>query len=92
MANTQLFQSTKGALAPRTDTRNHQQAPAYAMSPRHQLAQLAATGCLSQTFYASAEAQLDTVLELAMSIVIAFSMRSSASNRMSSADISPSIE
>lgn len=72
MANTQLFQSTKGALAPRTDTRNHQQAPAYAMSPRHQLAQLAATGCLSQTFYASAEAQLDTVLELAMSIDAAF--------------------
>lgn len=64
MANAQLFQSQKGKLLPPADALNSERAPAYAMSPRHQLAQYAATGCLNATFYASAEAQLATVLEL----------------------------
>ena len=64
MANFQLFQSVKGKFLPPADAVNAEQAPAYAMSPRHQLAQYAATGCLNATYYANAEAQLATVLEL----------------------------
>jgi 60 kDa SS-A/Ro ribonucleoprotein len=72
MVNTQLFQTVKGALLPKAAARNHEQAPAYALSERHQLAQLAATGCLSSTFYASAEAQLETVGKLASTVDVAF--------------------
>jgi 60 kDa SS-A/Ro ribonucleoprotein len=68
MVNTQLFQTLKGALLPATTALNRQQAPAYALSVRHQLAQLAATGCLNQTFYANAEAQLDAVSALALQV------------------------
>lgn len=68
MVNTSLFQSFKGALLPQPDARNQGKAPAYALSPRHQLAQLAATGCLNQTFYASAQDQLDTVRALALTV------------------------
>jgi 60 kDa SS-A/Ro ribonucleoprotein len=64
MANLQLFQSIKGAFVPNANSLNAAQAPAYLMSPRHQLAQYAATGCLNGTFYANAEAQLATVLAL----------------------------
>jgi 60 kDa SS-A/Ro ribonucleoprotein len=72
MVNKQLFHSIKGALLPQAKATNHQGAPAYALSPRHQLAQLAATGCLSQTFYADAESQLDSVLALAQQVEPAF--------------------
>lgn len=72
MVNTQLFQTIKGALLPVATARNAEQAPAYAFGPRHQLAQLAATGCLSRTFYASAEDQLDQVLALARQVEPAF--------------------
>ena len=68
MVNTQLFQTNQGALLPAATVRNAAGAPAYALSPRHQLAQLAATGCLNQTFYANAESQLDTVLSLAQAV------------------------
>ncbi|WP_119303646.1 vWA domain-containing protein [Dongia deserti] len=64
MANNSLFASVRGALLPRTDTLNAEGAPAYAYEPRHKLAQLAVTGCLNQTFYADAEAQLSNVLAL----------------------------
>ena len=64
MVNTQLFQTTKTAGLPAAVALNQAGAAAYAYSPRHQLAQLAATGCLSNTFYAGAEDQLDTVLAL----------------------------
>ena len=37
---------------------------AYKLSPKEALAQLAATGCLSQTFYANEVDQLKTILEL----------------------------
>ena len=72
MVNTQLFQTLKGALLPNANTANAEQAPAYAFTPRHRLAQLAATGCLGQTFYANAEAQLDAVLALAKELDAAF--------------------
>lgn len=68
MVNTQLFHTIKGALLPQATALNNQRAPAYALSPRHQLAQLAATGCLGDTFYANAETQLDKVLALAQTV------------------------
>ncbi len=68
MVNTQLFKSLKGALLPQATATNHAQAPAYALSAKHQLAQLAATGCLNQTFYADADAQLDAVAALAAKV------------------------
>src|SRR6476646_7061855 len=64
MANKTLFKSLIGKLIPATDAINEEFAPAYALSPKHQLAQYAATGCLNRTFYATAEEQLATVLAL----------------------------
>lgn len=72
MVNTQLFHSSKGALLPQPNATNHQGSAAYALSPRHQLAQLAATGCLNRTFYADAQNQLDQVLALANQVEPAF--------------------
>ena len=65
MVNTQLFQTLRGALLPAPTAVNASGAPAFAYTPRHQLAQLAATGCLGATFHANAEGQLDKVLALA---------------------------
>ena len=53
-----------GRLVPKADARNEHNAPAYALTPKQALAQYAATGCLSATFYADAGEQLDRVLEL----------------------------
>jgi 60 kDa SS-A/Ro ribonucleoprotein len=64
MANKNLFKSLVGRLVPATDARNKERAPAYALTPKQALAQYAATGCLSATFYAGAEEQLATVLGL----------------------------
>jgi 60 kDa SS-A/Ro ribonucleoprotein len=64
MANKTLFKSLTGRLVPATDAINEERAPAYALSPRAQLAQYAATGCLNTTFYAGADEQLAQVLEL----------------------------
>ncbi|KQM75220.1 TROVE domain-containing protein [Xylophilus sp. Leaf220] len=72
MVNTHLFQTVKGAFLPAATARNAQHAPAYAFSARHQLAQLAATGCLSHTFYASADDQLDLVIALTQQLDPAF--------------------
>ncbi len=68
MANKTLFKSLIGKLIPATDAFNEELAPAYALSPKHQLAQYAATGCLNTTFYASANEQLARVLELCAEI------------------------
>ena len=64
MANKTLFKSLIGKLMPATDALNEHQAPAYALTPKQQLAQYAATGCLNHTFYASANDQLAKMLEL----------------------------
>ncbi len=63
MANFNLFNTQSNNL-PACDTLNASGAAAYAYTPKHQLAQLAVTGCLNQTFYATAENQLDQVLKL----------------------------
>jgi 60 kDa SS-A/Ro ribonucleoprotein len=64
MANKTLFQTIFGGLIPAADTINSERAPAYALSPKQALAQYAATGCFNRTFYASADEQLQRVLEL----------------------------
>jgi 60 kDa SS-A/Ro ribonucleoprotein len=64
MANQTLFASIKGALIPQTDIVNSENAPAYALAPKQALAQFAATGCFSRTFYAAADDQLARVLRL----------------------------
>ena len=64
MANKNLFKSMIGKLIPATDALNEERAPAYKLTPKHRLAQYAATGCLNSTFYAGAEEQLAKVLEL----------------------------
>lgn len=72
MVNTTLFQTLKGAFLPAATARNAAGAPAHAFTPRHQLAQLAATGCLSRTFYANAEDQLAQVTALAQAVDATF--------------------
>ncbi|WP_107832102.1 TROVE domain-containing protein [Neisseria subflava] len=64
MANTTLFQSIKNRFT-KTDTHNEAGGIAYTLTPKQQLAQLAATGCLNSTYYADAQDQLEQVLELA---------------------------
>ncbi len=64
MANKNLFQSIRGRMLRRTNAVNQEGAPAYQRSPEEALAQYAVTGCLNDTFYASAGMQLETVLSL----------------------------
>lgn len=68
MANTQLFQTTRGGFTPPAVDMNRAGARAYRYSAKHQLAQYAVTGCFSNTFYASGVDQLDTVLKLSMDL------------------------
>ena len=68
MANLQLFKTRRGAQLPAGNALNEAGGVAYALSPKHQLAQLAATGCLNSTFYAQAQDQLDAVLALAREV------------------------
>jgi 60 kDa SS-A/Ro ribonucleoprotein len=63
MANKTLFSSLKSIL-PRTNTVNEEGARAYKFTPKHALAQMAATGCFNGTFNASGEAQLDAIRSL----------------------------
>ena len=62
--NKSLFQTVKGLFTPPANTVNEAGGTAYKFSPKHALAQYAATGCFSNTFYADASEQLDKVLEL----------------------------
>jgi 60 kDa SS-A/Ro ribonucleoprotein len=64
MANKMLFKSMVGKLPAQATARNEAGGLAYAMPPKHMLAQYAATGCLNSTYYASGETQLSTVLDL----------------------------
>ena len=64
MANKSVFATLAGKLLPLPDVRNHEQAPAYQLTPRQALAQLAATGTFNATFYADGEEQLAQMLEL----------------------------
>ncbi|QIL71008.1 TROVE domain-containing protein [Diaphorobacter sp. HDW4B] len=75
MVNKQLFQTRQGAAPTAVNTLNHQNAGAYAFGPRHQLAQMAVTGALGQTFYASAEEQLDQIANLVVTVDNAFTAK-----------------
>lgn len=68
MANKQLFASARGALPPATDTRNEAGGLAYALPPKAALAQVVMTGTLGNAFYADAELQLGTLLDLAAQV------------------------
>lgn len=63
MANKSLFSSSSVVL-PRAPVQNLAGGPAYALEPKAALAQFAATGCFNGTFYADADAQLDTLKSL----------------------------
>ncbi|MGB8508996.1 MAG: hypothetical protein WCD76_11485 [Pyrinomonadaceae bacterium] len=62
MANKNLFKSLVGRLVPAANAVNEEGTPAYALTPKEALAQYAATSCLNNTFYATAEEQLAKVL------------------------------
>jgi len=61
MMNKELFAAVPRAF-------NSEGAPAYAFTAEHALAQYASTGCFTQTFYASAEMQLATVMALVSAV------------------------
>lgn len=81
MANSTLFRTLMGKLLPATDACNAERAPAYAFTPKHALAQYAATGCLHATFYASAQEQLSQVLTLCQELEPAFIARTALYSR-----------
>ncbi len=64
MANKTLFGSMAGRLTPAADAINEAGGKAYRLESKAALAQYAVTGCLNGTFYASAETQLSTVMDL----------------------------
>ncbi len=63
MANKSLFASMLGRL-PQANAVNEAGGRAYKLEPKHALAQVAATGTFGNTFYSTAEMQLDEVLKL----------------------------
>jgi 60 kDa SS-A/Ro ribonucleoprotein len=72
MANLNLFASTRGPAPPAATSCNEAGGLAHARRPESALALYAATGCLNNTFYASAEQQLDHVLGLCAQVEPAF--------------------
>src|SRR5262245_60237121 len=65
MALRNLFRSARGRMIPSADVANREGAPAYRLTPKHELAQLVSTSCVAGTFYASAEQHLADLLRLA---------------------------
>ncbi|MEP3891053.1 MAG: RNA-binding protein [Hellea sp.] len=72
MANKSMFASMRGKLLPAATVLNGAGGTAFELSPRQKLAQLAVTGCLNGTFYASAQDQLTDVLDLTRELDPAF--------------------
>ncbi|MGB3847388.1 MAG: RNA-binding protein [Sphingopyxis sp.] len=68
MANKTLFSAALSRFLPRTDAVNDAGGAAYAYGPEAKLAQLAATGTLSDGFYSGADAQLADVLAAAQAV------------------------
>ena len=73
MANANLF-NTRTQQSPRL-TRNRAGGLAYVLSPKHALAQYAATGCFNSTFYSHGSDQLASVAELAKSLDVRYVAR-----------------
>jgi 60 kDa SS-A/Ro ribonucleoprotein len=63
MVNKTLFGSTRGSFVQPAQAKNDAGGAGYELTAEQALAQLAATGCLTDTFYANSEMQLDRVLE-----------------------------
>lgn len=73
MANKKIFASaSQGQKAPAADSVNEAGGSAYAFTPRHTLAQYVATGCLNNTYYTTAEDQLETILKMAEKVDLNF--------------------
>ncbi|MGN7613489.1 vWA domain-containing protein [Magnetococcales bacterium HHB-1] len=68
MANRSIFSTLFGKRESHVDTVNHENAPAYAFTHQHQLAQFAATGCFNSTFYADGRDQLERLIECALQV------------------------
>ena len=68
MANKNIFQTIAGRLLPQANVRNEAGGSAYALPPKHALAQYAASRCLNSTFYATAGQQLERVLQLSAEV------------------------
>lgn len=85
MALKRLFASTASRLLPRADVVNHAGGVAYAYGPEAKLAQLAATGSLSDGFYSGAEAQLADVLAAAAEVSPEFVAKAAVYARKSGA-------
>src|SRR3954451_3130828 len=64
MSNKSIFKTVRGMFTPKANTVNEAGGLAYKLSPKQALAQYAATGCFSHTFYVGAAEQLDAVLAL----------------------------
>lgn len=62
--NHSVFTTARGAFVPPSDTTNEAGGKAYHMSAEEALAQFAVTSCFNDTFYVSAEEQVDKVLKL----------------------------
>ena len=81
MADSRLFRSFAGPLIAEACERNEEQAPAYARPPEQALAQMAATGCLNATFYATAGDHLNRVLGLTQTLSTDFIARTAIYSR-----------
>ena len=65
MANKKLFNSVRGSNSPVVNTVNKAGGVAYDLGAEGALAQYVVTSCLNQVFYASADEQVDKILDLA---------------------------
>lgn len=72
MANSNLFRNLNSGKDVAADVLNEAGGKAYALSDKHALAQLVITGTLNQTYYSTAEDQLDTILKLAQNVPAQF--------------------
>lgn len=75
MASLSLFSWTRAARPPQVDTFNAAGGAAYRRDPRAALALFAATGCLNNTFYSDAQAQLTQVMALSAQVEPSFIAR-----------------
>ncbi|OIS90556.1 TROVE domain-containing protein [Brucella cytisi] len=68
MVNKAIFKTYLGKLLPSTNTVNEAGAPAYKLTPKEALAQLAVTGTFNGTFYADGETQVNALHELSSQV------------------------
>lgn len=85
MANKSLFSSALARFLPQADTVNNAGGAAYAYGGEAKLAQLAATGTLSDGFYSGASAQLADVLAAAQAVSPDFVAKAAVHARKSGA-------